>query len=141
MTRARVTKPMSGEKFVLDTNAVIALVKGDQRFIAKITQHVPNDICMTSITLHELYYGACKSQRRAENLARIELLKLEVLPFDEQDALSAGTVRASLAAAGTPIGPLDVLIAGAALARKLTLVTHNTREFERVSDLRLADWK
>ena len=132
---------MIGEKYVLDTNAVIALMKGDKRFIAKIKQHAPTDICMTSITLHELYYGACKSQRRAENLARIELLKLEVLPFDEQDALSAGEVRASLAAAGTPIGPLDVLIAGAALARNLTLVTHNTREFERVSDLRLADWQ
>ena len=132
---------MSGEKYVLDTNAVIALMKGDQRFIAKLKQHAPTDICMTSITLHELYYGACKSQRRAENLARIEALRLEVLPFDEQDAISAGEVRASLAAAGTPIGPLDALIAGAALARDLTLVTHNTGEFERVSDLRLADWQ
>ncbi len=141
MTRARVTKPISGEKYVLDTNAVIALMKGDQRFIAKIKQYAPTDICITSITLHELYYGACKSQSRAENLARIEALKLEVLPFDEQDALSAGAIRASLAAAGTPIGPLDVLIAGAALARDLMLVTHNTREFERVADLRLADWQ
>jgi len=132
---------MSGEKYVLDTNAVIALMKGDQRFIAKLKQHAPTDICMTSITLHELYYGACKSQRRAENLARIEALRLEVLPFDAQDAISAGEVRASLAAAGTPIGPLDALIAGAALARDLTLVTHNTGEFERVSDLRLADWQ
>jgi len=132
---------MSGEKYVLDTNAVIALMKGDQRFIAKLKQHAPTDICMTSITLHELYYGACKSQRRADNLARIEALRLEVLPLDEQDAISAGEVRASLAAAGTPIGPLDALIAGAALARDLTLVTHNTGEFERVSDLRLADWQ
>ncbi len=132
---------MSGEKYVLDTNAVIALMKGDQRFIAKLKQHAPTDICMTSITLHELYYGACKSQRRADNLARIEALRLEVLPLDEQDAISAGEVRAILAAAGTPIGPLDALIAGAALARDLTLVTHNTGEFERVSDLRLADWQ
>ncbi len=141
MTRARVVKAITGEKYVLDTNAVIALMKGDQRFIAKIKLHAPTDICITSITLHELYYGACKSQRRAENLARIEGLKLEVLHFDAQDALSAGKVRARLAAAGTPIGPLDLLIAGAALARGLTLVTRNTGEFERVADLRLADWQ
>lgn len=141
MTRARVSKPIDGERFLLDTNAVIGLMRGNPRFITQIKQHFPASIYITSITLHELYFGACKSQRRAENLARIELLNLEVLPFDEQDAFSAGEIRASLAAAGTPIGPLDVLIAGVALARGLILVTHNTREFERVASLRLRDWQ
>ena len=141
MKRARDTKQVEGKTFLLDTNAVIALMKGNQRFITQIKQHAPTEICIASITLHELYFGACKSQRRAENLARIELLNLDVLPFDEQDAFSAGEVRANLAAAGTPIGPLDVLIAGVALARGLILVTHNTREFERVANLRFSDWQ
>lgn len=136
-----VAKPKAGEKFLLDTNAVIALMKGNQRFIVQIKQHAPSAIGITSITLHELYFGACKSQRRAENLARVGLLNFEVLPFDHEDAFSAGEVRASLAAAGTPIGPLDVLIAGVALCRGLTLVTHNTREFQRVVGLRLTDWQ
>ena len=142
MTRAGVSKLIDGEKKVLlDTNAVIALMKGNQRSITQIKKHVPIDICVASITLHELYVGACKSQRRAENLARNALLNLEVLLFDAQDAFSAGEVRASLAAAGTPIGALDVLIAGVALARGLMLVTHNTREFDRVTNLRLTDWQ
>lgn len=126
---------------MLDTNAVIALMKGNQHFITRIKRHAPRDICISSITLHELYFGACKSQRRTENLALIGHLNLERLPFADEDALSAGEIRASLAAAGTPIGPLDVLIAGVALARGLTLVTHNTREFERVAGLRIEDWQ
>ena len=129
------------EKFLLDTNAVIALMKGNALFISQIKKHHPSAICITSITLHELYFGAYKSQRRSENLARIGLLKLAVLQFDEQDALSAGIAHASLSAAGTPIGPLDVLIAGTALARGLTLVTHNLGEFQRVEGLRVSDWE
>ena len=136
-----MTQATPTEKFLLDTNAVIALMKGNPRFISEIKRHHPGAICITSITLHELYFGAYKSQRRSENLARIGLLKLAVLQFEEQDALSAGIARASLSAAGTPIGPLDVLIAGTALARGLTLVTHNMGEFQRVEGLRVSDWE
>ena len=128
-------------KFLLDTNAVIALAKGNRQFISEIKRHSPSEIKISTITLHELYFGAWKSQRRAENLARIALLEFAVLPFDELDALSAGETRAMLAAKGTPIGPLDVLIAGAALARGLILVTHNTDEFQRVPNLKLRDWQ
>ena len=127
------------KKFLLDSNAVIALMNGNQRFIRQIKKHVATDICVASITLHELYVGSCKSQRRAENLARIAVLNLEVLPFDAQDACHA--LGLGRAAARTPIGPLDVLIAGVALARGLMLVTHNTREFDRVTNLRLTDWQ
>lgn len=136
-----MTQATPTEKFLLDTNAVIALMKGNPRFISEIKRHHPGAICITSITLHELYFGAYKSQRRSENLARIGLLKLAVLQFEEQDALSAGIARANLSAAGTPIGPLDVLIAGTALARGLTLVTHNMGEFQRVEGLRVSDWE
>ena len=66
-------------------------------------------------------------------------MQFEVLDFDREDARQAGELRARLAAAGTPIG--DVLIAGQALARGLTLVTHNTGEFQRVPGLRIEDWE
>ncbi len=128
-------------KFLLDTNVVIALMKGNLNVVEHIKRHIPRDICVCSITLHELYFSACKSQRREENLARIGTLNLEVLQFDTQDAFFAGEVRATLAAAGTPIGSLDTLIAGIALARGLTLVTHNTREFQRVPGLVIEDWQ
>jgi tRNA(fMet)-specific endonuclease VapC len=136
-----MTQAAGAEQFLLDTNAVIALMKGVPHFVEQIKKHEPSAFCITSITLHELYFGACKSVRRTENLARIRLLNFQVLEFDEQDALFAGEARASLAAAGTPIGPLDTLIAGVALARGLTLITHNTPEFKRVAGLRVNDWE
>ena len=128
-------------KFLLGTNAVIALMKANPRFISQIKKHPPKHIKISSITLHELYFGACKSQRRSENLERIAQLNLEILTFDELDAYSAGEARAILSAAGTPIGPLDVLIAGVAMARKLTLITNNTGEFQRVLGLKVRDWQ
>jgi tRNA(fMet)-specific endonuclease VapC len=128
-------------KFLLDTNAVIALMKGNPPFISRMKKYLPSSIKISSITSHELFFGAYKSQRREENLAHIARVNLEVLTFDEQDAQSAGEVRAFLRAAGTPIGPLDSLIAGVALARNLILITNNTREFLRVPGLKVRNWQ
>lgn len=126
-------------RFQLDANAVIAILKGHAGFIARMTQYAPADFAMPSIVAHELYYGAFKGQRVAENLGRVEALQFPVLEFDHEDARRAGMLRAELA--GTPIGPYDVLIAGQALSRDMTLVTRNLREFRRVPDLRLEDWE
>ena len=71
----------------------------------------------------------------------MDALQFEVLDFDREDARQAGELRARLAAAGTPIGTYDVLIAGQALARAMTLVTHNIGEFQRVPELRVEDWE
>ncbi|MFA7415347.1 MAG: type II toxin-antitoxin system VapC family toxin [Rhizobium sp.] len=127
--------------FLLDTNAVIAILKGHAGFIARMTQYAPADFAMSSIVAHELYYGAFKGQRVAENMARVEALQFPVLEFDHEDARRAGMLRAELAGAGTPIGPYDVLIAGQSLSRGMTLVTRNLREFQRVPELRLEDWE
>lgn len=128
-------------KFLLDSNALIALLRGHAGFLKRLRQHQPQDFGIPAIGAHELFYGAFKSQRATENLARVEGLQFEVLDFDREDARHAGELRAALAAAGTPIGPYDVLIAGQARARALTLVTHNTREFQRVPGLRVEDWE
>ena len=80
----------------------------------------------SAVVIHELYYGAFKSQRVEKNVARVDALQFPVLEFDQEDARQAGEIRAHLASKGTPIGPYDVLIAGQAKARNLTLVTHNT---------------
>jgi tRNA(fMet)-specific endonuclease VapC len=127
-------------KYLLDANAVIALLKGEPTFLEHLRAHLPTDFGLPAIVAHELYYGAYKSQRAAANLGRIEALQFEVIPFDAEDAQHASEIRAQLAGAGTPIGPYDVLIAGQGRARNLVLVTHNVREFARVPQLRVEDW-
>ena len=128
-------------KYLLDANAVIGLLGGNAGLLAKVHQHVPEDFGVSAIAAHELFYGAYKSQRRAQNLARVDGLQFVVLEFDQEDARQAGEIRAALAAAGTPIGPYDVLIAGQARARGLILVTYNTGEFSRVNGLDVEDWQ
>jgi tRNA(fMet)-specific endonuclease VapC len=128
-------------KYLLDSNAVIALMKGHPSFVSELRRHKPQDFAIPAIVAHELFYGAYKGQRVAENLARVEALQFETLDFDKEDARAAGEIRAALAALGTPIGAYDVLIAGQALARDLILITRNVREFERVHKLRFEDWE
>jgi tRNA(fMet)-specific endonuclease VapC len=128
-------------KFLLDSNAVIALLKGHAGFLARLREHQPQDFGLPAIVAHELFYGAYKGQRTAQTLQRLEALAFEVLEFDREDARVAGELRAGLARAGTPIGPYDVLIAGQALARNLVLVTHNRGEFQRIAELRIEDWE
>jgi tRNA(fMet)-specific endonuclease VapC len=129
-------------RYLLDTNAVIALLNDTTSPIARrVRRHAPRDFGVSAVVIHELYYGAFKSQRVEQNVARVDALQFSVLEFDEEDARQAGHIRAQLASKGTPIGPYDVLIAGQARARELTLVTHNTSEFQRVPDLKVEDWK
>lgn len=128
-------------RYLFDTNAVIALMKGHTGLLKELRKHSPQDFAVSSIAMHELFYGAYKSERVDQNLARIEALRFAALEFDQEDARSAGRIRAELKLAGTPIGPYDVLIAGQALARGLILITHNTREFGRIEGLRLEDWE
>lgn len=129
-------------RYLLDTNAVIAALDGDDPRVAqRIREHRPADVCISAIVAHELYYGAYKSRRSEHNAALVDTLQFEVLEFDREDARQAGEIRAVLTSNGASIGPYDVLIAGQAKARDMTLVTHNTREFERVVGLRLEDWE
>lgn len=128
-------------RFLLDANAVIGLLRGNTGLLARVRRFAPQDFGIPAVAAHELFYGAYRSQRTAQNLALLDGLRLAVLEFDKEDARQAGEVRAALAAAGTPIGPYDVLIAGQARARNLVLVTHNVGEFSRVEGLRVEDWE
>jgi len=127
--------------YLLDANVVIALLNDrDSRPAHRVRRYKPRDIGVSSIVVHELYYGAFKSRRTAHNVALIDALQFQVLDFDREDARQAGELRAFLASTGMPIGPYDVLIAGQAKARDLILVTSNTDEFRRVPGLRVQDW-
>jgi len=129
---------------LLDANTCIQYLNGRSD---RIRQHLeavqPRDVVLCSVVKAELFYGALKSARTAENLARIEAFagRFASFPFDDAAAAVYGEVRARLERQGTPIGPNDRLIAAIALARGTTLVTHNTREFGRIEELRLEDWE
>ncbi len=126
--------------YLLDTNAVITLLNGRNSVASEwARQQLPSEIAISAVVVHELYYGAHKSKRRDGNVALIDSLPFEVLEFDKEDARSAGKIRAELALAGTPIGPLDVLIAGQAISRNLTLVTYNLKEFSRIENLKMIE--
>ncbi len=124
-------------RFLLDSNAVIALLNQSSKDLdRRVRRELPGAVAISVIVLHELYYGAFRSRRVDENARMVDALQFPVLALDPDDARQAGRIRAELAAAGTPIGPYDVLIAGQALARGLTLLSRNTAEFRRVAGLK-----
>ena len=128
--------------YLLDANAVIALPNDrDGRMSRHIRAFVPSDFALPSIVAHELYFGACKSRRRGANLALVDNLLFEVVSFDREDARHAGDIRAALSTQGIPFGGYDVLIAGQARARALTLITRTVREFQWVDGLRIENWE
>jgi len=129
--------------YMLDTNICIYLMNNrSPRVVEKIKQHRDSGICISAITLAELEYGASKSLHYERNVIAIQkmLSILDVLTFDEAAASCYGITRTRLEQKGQIIGPLDMLIAGHAMSRKLILITNNIKEFERVENLTLENW-
>ena len=130
-------------KLLLDTNICIYIIKQQPpNVLNRFLEYQIGDIGISSITLSELRYGVAKSKYKEKNTKALDefIIPLEIVPFDERAALAYGDVRASLEIAGTPIGSMDYLIAAHALSLGVTLVTNNTREFNRIPNLALADW-
>lgn len=128
--------------FLLDTNICIYALKQDRNVIAQLLSKSREEILVSVITEAELRTGAAKSTSPIKTLRLVEnfLRPLAVAEFTSEDAFAYAHVRAKLERAGTPIGPLDTLIAAQAVARNLTLVSNNEREFRRVSGLHLENW-
>jgi len=128
---------------LLDTNICIALLRGPEPMLtAHLAAHAPTDVHLCAIVKAELWHGARRSGRIAENSNLLQRFfePFSSLPFDDRCAEHYGAIRAELDAAGTPIGPNDLLIAAIARANEATLVTNNAREFGRVAGLRIEDW-
>ena len=103
----------------------------------------PGTVYISAVTYHELYYGALHAGvTKDRHLKTLEdfVIELSILPFTSSSSVCSAEVRESLAVRGTPIGPLDTLIAGHALEHELTLVSGNLREFSRVEGLALENW-
>jgi tRNA(fMet)-specific endonuclease VapC len=130
-------------KLMLDTNICIYIIKQQiPSVLNRFLDYQIGDIGISSITLSELRYGVAKSKYKEKNTKALDefIIPLEVVPFDEKAALAYGDVRAFLENAGTPIGSMDSLIAAHALSLGVTLITNNTRKFNRIPQLTLADW-
>jgi tRNA(fMet)-specific endonuclease VapC len=133
-------------EYLLDTNVCIALINRTSEPVRKRiseAQHSGAQMWVPSVSLYELWYGVAKSVQTEANTLRLKMFlagPVRVLEFGEEDARYAGEIRNTLERMGKPIGTYDLLIAGQALARKMTLVTANAKEFGRVKGLVWEDW-
>ena len=130
-------------KYLLDTNICIYLMKDSYpKMTSRFLSMDPSDFCISAITVYELEYGAAKSKwgEKNRNNLMLFLAPFSILPFDGRDASYAGRVRSYLEEHGTMIGPYDIQISAQALARNLTVITHNENEFCRVPHLMTEDW-
>lgn len=130
--------------YLLDTNACIRYLNGQSNELRlRLESNDPQLIAVCSIVKAELFVGAMKSHFPEKTLARQQVFldQFLSLPFDDKAAETYSRLRADLESKGSPIGPLDMLIAAIALTNNLTLVTHNTREFSRVANLQTEDWE
>ena len=128
--------------YMLDTNICTYVIKTHQAAVLEKFNALAEQLCISSITLGELSYGAEKSARRVENLTAIDhfVARLDVLPFAAKAAAHYGQVRAELERAGTPCGHHDMQIGGHARSEGLIVVTNNMREFIRMPGVRAENW-
>ena len=130
-------------KYMLDTNICIYIIKEKpKKVISKFQALDIGDVCISAITLAELQYGVEKNNYPERNRVALSgfLALIEILPFSEQASSEYGKIRANLERQGNIIGAYDLMIGAHALSEKLILVTNNTKEFKRISNLSLENW-
>ena len=130
--------------YLLDTNICLFLKhKKPKRVLARLRSVVGKDVYISSVTVAELQFGVYNSQNVERNRISLTefLAPFQIIDFDDRDAEFFGKLRSELKRKGQLIGPYDMLIAAQSLSRNLTLVTNNTKEFERMPDLMVEDWK
>jgi len=130
-------------KYLLDTNTCILLMKNHIPTVERYKRNKHLGVVVSTITVAELFFGVYNSARPQENALNLAkfLIGFKVLKFDDLAAMEYGHIRAILQKKGTPIGQLDMLIAGHGKSGGFIVVTNNTREFERIEGLELEDWK
>ena len=129
--------------FLIDTNICIYIINDHPpEVVQKFREIGVGNICISSITVSELQYGAYKSKQIKKNLKRLDefLRPFEILAYDETASNYYGKIRSDLENQGNVIGPLDMLIAAHALSENLTLITNNEKEFNRVKSLKVKNW-
>lgn len=131
-------------RYLLDTNVCVDYFRGrDAVLVAKVQGTSNSELCLSSVVVAELRYGAERSQKPEKNHAQVDMLlqQIECLSFDESASTEFGQLRRYLESLGVAIGPYDLLIAAQAKSLGLTLVTGNLKEFERVPELLVESWR
>lgn len=128
--------------YLLDTNTIIYSLKGHTVVEENLRRHLHDPMCISVVTLMELYYGAYKSQKVESNLAKIKALEnsLEIIPLGKEPVEIFGILKAKLERAGIRLDDFDLILAVCALTQNLILVTNNTKHFERIEGLKITDW-
>ena len=130
-------------RYMLDTNICIYLIKHKPlQVFEKLQEHNPDEICISAVTYAELVHGVEKSKAVERNRLALTILlsNIEILDFDMNAAEEYGRIREDLEKKGTPIGPLDMMIAGHAKSLGYTVVTNNVGEFKQVEGLQYENW-
>jgi tRNA(fMet)-specific endonuclease VapC len=129
-------------RYMLDTNICIFVMSGRGAALTARFEREAAHLCLSSVTLAELSYGVEKSAARTRNQEALAAFtaRLDVIDFDSDAAAAYGILRTRLERAGTVIGPYDMMIAAHALSRRVSVVTNNRREFDRVEGLLVEDW-
>jgi tRNA(fMet)-specific endonuclease VapC len=127
--------------FMLDTDTVSFALRGEGEVTKRLLEQKPSAVCISSITLAELAFGAARRKsRKLHGLIERFVSAVQVVPFDATAASRFGEIAAGLADAGSPLGDFDTLIAAHALARDLVMVTNNVKHFGSVPGLRVENW-
>lgn len=130
-------------KYLIDTNICIYIMNNHPPEVLNRFKRVGvGDVGISSITVSELYYGACKSTKIRQSIKRLEefLYPFEILTYDENASREYGKIRSHLEKKGQVIGPLDMLIAAHALSNNLIVITNNSKEFKRIDSLQVENW-
>lgn len=130
-------------RYMLDTNICIYAIKHKPEIVFQRLQAIdPENVCISTVTYAELVHGVEKSAAVDKNRLALSMLlaNIDILDFDVDAAVCYGKIRADLEKRGTPIGPLDMMIAGHAQSLEYTFVTNNEKEFSRVSNLKIENW-
>lgn len=129
-------------RYMLDTNIVIYTLNNRPRHVRDRFIAHDGQMCVSSVTMMELYFGAEKSNNPGRNIAEIEQFaaRLDVFDYDTEAAAHTGQIRNELRLSGKNIGPYDQMIAGHARSAGLIVITNNVSEFSRVSGLRVENW-
>ncbi|MDF3818576.1 type II toxin-antitoxin system VapC family toxin [Leptospira sp. 96542] len=129
--------------YLIDTNICIYLIKKkNKKLLEKLQKNYNKGIYISSLTLAELEFGVENSEHKEKNrISLIEFLTIfEILNFEQKDTLAFGKIKSDLRKSGKMIGTMDALLAAQSISRKLVFVTNNTKEFERIKNLKIEDW-
>ena len=130
--------------YLLDTCVIIDVVRGDANTIQSIRSKSPDQIAISSVTEFELRYGLEQSahlKSKSKRVVEAILSEIVILGFESKEAIKAAEIRNHLRTLGKPIGPYDFLIAATALTNDLILVTSNEKEFQRIQELKIDNWR